>query len=218
MWRSVNRSPLLDLAPHKVVALGLQFGFQVGAFLPRRLDALPVPRLPVKGFAHVLPGHDLEHAADSGRRNVGPSGFGQFALYRLRCPPSRGCSSSASLRCKREILPQFQRSPLLAVAFALLPPLRLLPIPAAMSPVAFAACGFSPVPDAAVSVSGGMPRVLETAIFDAGNVGLAFGGKFGVQRVGDEFPQGFCKLRPGFAVVPLPRFSPKPFGRHSPRR
>jgi hypothetical protein len=61
------------------------------------------------------------------------------------------------------------------------------------------------------------PR-LETAEFDADKIGLPFCCKPGVQRVGNEFPQRFRLLLPGFPVAPLAGFLPQAVRRHVPRR
>src|SRR4029077_5214190 len=115
------------------------------------------------------PGHNLKHAAGSGRRNIGLSGLVESAPDR-RPAVFPALLDPGDCPLKRKILPQLQRCPLLGVAFALLPPRRRFPCPAGLPEFVSERMGLAR-PLMLLWLLAAAP-VLEAAIFDAGNVGL----------------------------------------------
>jgi hypothetical protein len=160
----------------------------------RGRNALAVPRLAVKSFAHILPGDDLEDAPDSGRRNIGLALRSASALDRRRARLP-GASMSASFpQCKNPAAISVRPVPCPAAAAA--PSAAGLPCPAGLSLLFAQRVGLARSLMLCRFLRAA-PR-LETAIFDAGNVGLAFGCQSGIERIGNEFAEGFESFGPVF--------------------
>ena len=151
------------------------------------------------------------------RRNpvAGMSAFRRglkLAVYRLPALPLAAVEFG-QLALEVEILPELQRRPLLALAFALLPAAAPAPMPAQYRLLLSQHVGFRRSHDAAASASAADPRVLEAEIFDSHNVGLAFGGKLGIQvwSTNALIFSAFDSFGPVFSARPTPGvFSPRP--------